>query len=115
MNRYDAAFLSKSASSHSRIERIVATTSKTRNIPFGRPIIGEEERQAVLEVLSGPILTHGPRVHEFEHVFARFTKAPFAVATASCTAALHLAYLHLGIGPRLSAKMDRRPYCRTMR
>ncbi|HEX4070594.1 MAG TPA: DegT/DnrJ/EryC1/StrS family aminotransferase [Planctomycetaceae bacterium] len=77
----------------------MATTSKTRNIPFGRPMIGEEERRAVLEVLSGPILTHGPHVHEFEQVFARFTKAPFAVATASCTAALHLAYLHLGIGP----------------
>jgi perosamine synthetase len=77
----------------------VATTSKTRNIPFGRPMISEEERRAVLEVLSGPILTHGPRVHEFEQVFARFTKAPFAVATGSCTAALHLAYLQLGIGP----------------
>ena len=62
-------------------------------------MISEEERRAVLEVLSGPILTHGPRVHEFEQVFARFTKAPFAVATGSCTAALHLAYLHLGIGP----------------
>ena len=62
-------------------------------------MIGEEERRAVLDVLSGPILTHGPRVHEFEQVFARFTKAPFAVATSSCTAALHLAYLHLGIGP----------------
>lgn len=74
-------------------------TSKTRNIPFGRPMISEEERRAVLKVLSGPILTHGPHVHEFEQVFARFTKAPFAVATSSCTAALHLAYLHLGIGP----------------
>jgi perosamine synthetase len=74
-------------------------TAKTRNIPFGRPMIGEEERQAVLDVLSGPILTHGPRVHEFEQAFARFTKAPCAVATGSCTAALHLAYLHLGIGP----------------
>ncbi len=62
-------------------------------------MIGEEERRAVLDVLTGPILTHGPRVHEFEQVFARFTQAPFAVATGSCTAALHLAYLHLGIGP----------------
>jgi len=74
-------------------------TTQTRTIPFGRPMIGEEERQAVLEVLSGPILTHGPRVHEFEKCFANFTKAHFAIATGSCTAALHLAYLHLGIGP----------------
>jgi len=61
-------------------------------------MIGEEERRAVMDVLSGPILTHGPRVHEFEKVFAQFTQAPFAVATGSCTAALHLAYLQLGIG-----------------
>ena len=62
-------------------------------------MIGEEERRAVLDVLSGPILTHGPRVHEFEKVFTRYTNAPHAIATGSCTAALHLAYLQLGIGP----------------
>ena len=77
----------------------MATSSSTRNIPFGKPLLGEAERRAVLDVLSGPVLTHGPRVHEFEQVFARYTGAPFAVATSSCTAALHLAYLHLGIGP----------------
>jgi perosamine synthetase len=30
-------------------------------IPFGRPLLGEEERNAVMEVLAGPILVHGPR------------------------------------------------------
>ena len=76
----------------------MAIITDVRNIPFGKPMIGEEERRAVMDVLSGPILTHGPRVHEFEKVFAQFTQAPFAVATGSCTAALHLAYLQLGIG-----------------
>lgn len=70
-----------------------------REIPFGRPMIGEEERRAVDEVLSGPILTHGPRVKQFEADFARFCGAPYAVATASCTASLHLAYFAMGIGP----------------
>lgn len=70
-----------------------------RRIPFGRPMIGEQERQAVQEVLQGSVLTHGPRVREFENVFARFTGADHAVATASCTAAMHLAYLYLGLGP----------------
>lgn len=70
-----------------------------RSIPFGRPILGDEERRAALEVLSGHILTHGPRVKDFEAAFAAFTKAPHALAVASCTAGLHLAYLHLGIGP----------------
>ena len=69
-----------------------------RNIPFGRPVIGDEERKAVAEVLSGPILTHGPRVKEFEALFARYTGAEQAVAVSSCTAALHLAYWALGIG-----------------
>lgn len=70
-----------------------------REIPFGRPMIGPEEKAAVARVLDGPTLTHGPLVKEFERAFADFTGAPFAVATASCTASLHLAYFHLGIGP----------------
>ncbi|RMH55077.1 MAG: DegT/DnrJ/EryC1/StrS family aminotransferase [Candidatus Hydrogenedentota bacterium] len=68
-------------------------------IPFGRPVMGEEERAAVLEVLSGTVLTHGPRVKAFEESFRTFTGAPFALAVSSCTAALHLAYLYLGLGP----------------
>lgn len=70
-----------------------------RNIPFGRPIIGEQEQQAVREVLSGHMLVHGPKAKEFERDFAQFTNAPNAVSVASCTAALHLAYFVRGIGP----------------
>ena len=62
-----------------------------RRIPFGMPIIGEAERAAVLEVLGGSCLTHGPRVKAFEAAFAEFTGAPHAIAVASCTAALHVA------------------------
>jgi len=69
-----------------------------RNIPFGRPILGDEERQAVLDVLSGPILVHGPKAKEFEEKFGQYTGAPYAVSVSSCTAAMHLAYFDLGIG-----------------
>jgi dTDP-4-amino-4,6-dideoxygalactose transaminase len=69
-----------------------------RDIPFGKPIIEQEEKEAVARVLDGPILTHGPLVKEFEADFATFTGAPYAVAVSSCTAGLHLAYLALGIG-----------------
>ncbi|MBN1106863.1 MAG: DegT/DnrJ/EryC1/StrS family aminotransferase [Deltaproteobacteria bacterium] len=62
-------------------------------------MIGEEERRAVAEVLDGPILVHGPRATEFEKAFAAFTGAAHAVSVSSCTAALHLAYFYLGIGP----------------
>ncbi len=70
-----------------------------RQIPFGKPILGDEEKQAVCEVMDTGILAHGPRIQEFEAAFAGFTGAPHAVGVASCTAALHLTYLHLGIGP----------------
>src|SRR5260221_4409955 len=70
-----------------------------REIHFGRPMIGDAERQAVMDVLNGPILVHGPRAVAFEKVFADWTGAPHAVSTASCTAALHLVYFYLGLGP----------------
>lgn len=68
-------------------------------IPFGKPLIGEEEKKAVMEVLSGPILVHGPQSAEFESSFASFTKAPHAVSVSSCTAGMHLIYHALGFGP----------------
>lgn len=68
-------------------------------IPFGRPMISDEERAAVADVLDGSILTHGPRVKEFEQLFAEFTGAPHAIAVATCMAALHLAYLAIDLGP----------------
>ena len=69
----------------------------TRSIPFGKPLIGEEEKNAVLEVLAGTTLVHGPKTKEFESSFAKFTGSPFAVSVSSCTAALHLSYFYLGI------------------
>lgn len=70
-----------------------------RDVPFGKPIIGDEERAAVDAVLRGTTLTHGPLVKEFEAAFAGFTGAPRAIAVSSATAGLHLAYFYLGIGP----------------
>ena len=70
------------------------------DIPFGRPMIGEEERTAVLDVLASPQLVHGPRAYAFEVAFAAML-GPGAHATtvSSCTAGLHLTYMHLGVGP----------------
>lgn len=68
-------------------------------IPFGKPMIDEGERDAVAEVLAGTTLTHGPRVKDFEQAFADYTGAPWAIATASCWAALHLAYLAIDLAP----------------
>lgn len=61
-------------------------------------MVGDEERRAVQEVLCGTTYVHGPIVSGFEQDFAAFTKAPEALAVASCTAGLHLLYFDLGIG-----------------
>jgi perosamine synthetase len=83
----------------SSISCSLATMSTVHSIPFGRPMIGEEERAAVAEVLAGTTLTHGPKVKEFERGFAEFTGAPHAIAAATCMAALHLCYLAIDLGP----------------
>lgn len=69
-----------------------------RNIPFGKPIIGSEELNAVMDVLNSPILVHGPKAKEFEKVFASYTGSMYATSVSSCTAGLHLAYFYKEIG-----------------
>jgi perosamine synthetase len=70
-----------------------------REVKFGKPLVGDEEKRAVAEVLEGDILVHGPKAKEFEAAFAKFTGAPFAVSTSNCTAALHLSHFYFGTGP----------------
>lgn len=69
-----------------------------REIKFGKPMIDENERRVVEEVLKGDILVHGPRAKEFEREFSSFTKGGHSVSVSSCTAGLHLSYFHFGIG-----------------
>ncbi|MFQ6102250.1 MAG: DegT/DnrJ/EryC1/StrS family aminotransferase [Anaerolineae bacterium] len=68
-------------------------------IPIAKPLIGEEEKQAVLEVLNSGMLAQGPRVRAFEESFAEMCGVRYAVATSSGTTALHVALLAHGIGP----------------
>ena len=68
-------------------------------IPVQRPLTGPEESAAAAEVLASGWLTQGPRVAEFEEAVAEYVGVAHAVAVSSCTAALHLALLALGIGP----------------
>jgi dTDP-4-amino-4,6-dideoxygalactose transaminase len=66
-------------------------------IVFGAPLIGEADIREVVDTLRSGWIGTGPKTSRFEHEFATFVGAPFAVATNSCTAALHLALTGLGI------------------
>lgn len=70
-----------------------------REVPFGRPYIDDAERSAVMDVLNGHILTHGPKCTEFEQAFAEMMQSGYALTTSSCMASLHLASIYFGVGP----------------
>ena len=70
-----------------------------RNIPIARPCVGEEEWQALREPIMSGWLTQGPKVEAFERRFAELHEVRHAVATTSCTTALHLALLAVGVRP----------------
>jgi len=67
------------------------------NIPLSRPDITESEIDAVGDVLRTPHLSLGPKLVEFEEMFAAYIEVPHAVALSSGTAGLHLALQTLGI------------------
>lgn len=62
-------------------------------------MIGQAEKDAVIEVLESGMLAQGPRVRAFEEQFAAYCGVKHAVAVANGTAALQLALLAAGVGP----------------
>ncbi len=66
-------------------------------VPFHRPSLGEEEIQAVSNVLRSGWLTTGEKTFEFERRFAEYIGVRHAIAVSSCTAALHLSLEAIGL------------------
>ncbi len=69
------------------------------NIPIAKPFLGREEEEAAVAAIRSGWVSQGPKVKEFEDVFAEYVGAKYAVATTSCTTALHAALAVSGIGP----------------
>ncbi|MGH8529905.1 MAG: DegT/DnrJ/EryC1/StrS family aminotransferase [Nevskiales bacterium] len=68
-------------------------------IKVSAPDIREEDLARVAEVIRSGQLVQAGEVAKFEQALGEFADLPQAVAVSSCTAALHLSLLALGIGP----------------
>jgi dTDP-4-amino-4,6-dideoxygalactose transaminase len=71
--------------------------SQSTTLPIARPWFGPEEVEAVQRVLASGWIAQGNEVAAFERAFASHVGAAHACAVSSCTAALHLALLGLGV------------------
>ena len=69
-----------------------------KSIPFFLPDITKEDKRAVLEALDKTLLTDGPKLREFESLFAKFTGAKYAIGVSNATSALYLSILANNIG-----------------
>ena len=69
----------------------------TEMIPAAKPIIGDEEREAVDRVLRSGMIASGPEVAAFESEFSKLVSGRHSIAVNSGTSALHMAFLAAGI------------------
>ncbi len=90
-----------------------STAPAAAYIVFGRPDIQQAEIDEVLATLRSGWIGTGPRVKQFEQLTAAYLGARHAVATNSCTAALHLALLALGVGPGDEVIVPTLTFCAT--
>ena len=82
-------------------------------VVFGKPDIQQAEIDEVLDSLQSGWLGTGPKVKAFERAITQYVGMEHAVATNSCTAALHLALLASGIGPGDEVIVPTMTFCAT--
>lgn len=70
-----------------------------RKIFISQPATGQEEWEALKDPVFSGWLTQGPKVAQFENEFAEKYGSDYALATTSCTTAMHLILVALGVGP----------------
>ncbi|MBN8704006.1 MAG: DegT/DnrJ/EryC1/StrS family aminotransferase [Bacteroidetes bacterium] len=68
-----------------------------RVIQIATPSLGEDEWNALREPIFSGWLTQGPKVKEFERIFAERHNVKHAIAVSNCTTALHLALVAVGV------------------
>src|SRR5438094_526005 len=80
---------------------------------FGAPHIEEDEIEEVVTTLRSGWIGKGPRVAQFEKEFAAYAGSNHALGLSSCTAALHLALVTLGIGAGDEVIVPAMTFCAT--
>jgi len=68
-------------------------------IPITKPYVDEKEHKACFESIKTGWVSQGPKVGEFEKIISDYVNAKYGIATTSCTTALHVALLTMGIKP----------------
>ncbi|MFG1175090.1 UDP-4-amino-4-deoxy-L-arabinose aminotransferase [Erwiniaceae bacterium CAU 1747] len=66
-------------------------------LPFSRPAMGNEELEALAEVLRSGWITTGPKNQQLEQAFCQLTGNSHAIAVSSATAGMHVTLMALGI------------------
>ena len=67
------------------------------SIKFSKPNIFESDLKLVKKTIKSGWLTHGKNTTKFEEKFKEYTNSKYSVTVSSCTAALHLSCLALGL------------------
>src|SRR6266540_2181150 len=91
--------LSHGGSRSARQSLVSEVIVKRPLLPVARPSLGEAEAAAARRAILSGWVTQGPEVAAFEKEFAAYVGAPYACAVSSCTAALHVALLAVGVQP----------------
>jgi len=104
-------------SANARVSKAVEpgpVRSSDNFLVFGSPLIEEAEVQEVVDSLRSGWLGTGPKVARFEQAFQEYNGARYAVALNSCTAALHLSLLALGLEPGQEVITTPMTFCATV-
>jgi len=81
---------------------------------FGSPLLEREEEREVLDSMRKSWLGTGPKVKAFENAFSSYKNVPYTAAVNSCTAALHLSCLSLGLKPGDEVITTAMTFCATI-
>lgn len=78
-------------------KKFVSIPTRDKFLIFGSPKIEKKEIDEVVKCLKSGWIGTGPRVKIFENNFKKYVGAKYSAALSSCTAALHLSLLAVGV------------------